>query len=270
MSDTDERPRLEINWVQSSGAALAAVSSAVLLSTFGVAGTLIGAAVGSLVITVGGAFYTYSIKATKQRVAMAQTVAAARIGLAQAKVRDASDAVAERRPGAADDAADDMAEAEVDLDRARTLLEDELDDAEGPPPWRSILRRLPWKRIGLGAVATFVVAMVVIVAFELVTGRAVSSYTGGSDSDRRTSIPGFGGAGGGDDRQETPDDQQPATPGQDDDEEPELPPEEDPDEVDPTVDPTADPTVTPTSPTPSESELPVPTEVPTLETSPTP
>ena len=268
MSDSDERPRLEINWVQSSGAALAAVSSAVLLSTFGVAGTLIGAAVGSLVITVGGALYTYSIKATRQRVAMAQTVATARIGLAQARVRNASDAVVERRPGAADAAAEDMAEAEVDLDHARTLLEDELDDADDRPPWRSVLRGLPWKRIGMGALATFVVAMVVIVAFELVTGRAVSSYTGGSDSDQRTSIPGLGGGG---DPQETPGEQPSETPSQDVEEDPVLPPEEESDEVEPTVEPTATPTATTPTATPTvETEIPETTEVPTPETSPTP
>ncbi len=38
----------------------------------------------------------------------------------------------------------------------------------------------------------FVVAMLVILTFELVTGRAVSSYTRGSDSGTRTSIPGLG------------------------------------------------------------------------------
>ena len=171
MSESDERPRLEINWVQSSGGALAAVSSAVLLSTFGVAGTLIGAAVGSLVITVGGAFYTYSIKATRQRVANAQTVAVARIGLAQARVREASGEMAERRPGAAEEAARDIAEAEVDLDHARTLLEGDLEEADEKPDWRSVLSGLPWKRLALGAVATFVAAMVVIAVFELVTGR---------------------------------------------------------------------------------------------------
>ncbi len=159
----------------------------------------------------------------------------------------------------------------MDLDRARTLLEDELDDADGPPPWRSVLRGLPWKRIGMGAIATFVAAMVVILAFELVTGRAVSSYTGGSDSDRRTSIPGLGGGGGGDDRQDDPDEQTPTSPDEDVEEDPVLPPEERPDESDePDVTEEVDPTVEPTDPVPSETELPVPTEVPTTETSPTP
>lgn len=268
MSESEERPRLEINWVQSSGGALAAVSSAVLLSTFGVAGTLIGAAVGSLVITVGGAFYTYSIKAARQRVATAQTVAVARIGLAQARVREASGEMAERRPGAAEEAAHDIAEAEVDLDHARNALEDDLDTADKKPDWRSVLSGLPWKRIALGAVATFAAAMVVIVVFELVTGRAVSSYTGGSDSDQRTSIPGF--SGGGDDPQDKPGDQPPGTPDQD--EEGKLPPEErppeseEPDEVEPTDEPSTEPS----APTTTEPSVPEPTVVPTPETLPSP
>lgn len=261
MSDSDERLRLEINWVQSTGGALAAVSSAVLLSTFGVAGTLIGAAIGSLVITVGGAIYSYSIRTTRQRVAMAQTVAAARIGLAQARVREASDEVAEEvaegTPRAADDAAEDLAEAEVDLDRAQAVLEDEPEEADERLDWRGVLGGLPWKRIAAGATAIFVAAMLVILAFELVTGRAVSSYTGGSDPDRRTSIPVIGG--GGDSAPEQPGEQQPGAPAGEEDV---LPPEDEPDE--------AEPTVEPTEPASSEPVAPEPTEVPTTETSPAP
>lgn len=265
MSDSDERPRLEINWVQSTGGALAAVSSAVLLSTFGVAGTLIGAAVGSLVITVGGAIYTYSIRATRQRVAIAQSVAAARIGLAQARARDASDEVAGRRPRPADDAEEDMAEAEVDLDRASAML----DEADEQPGWRSVLGGLPWKRIAAGAAATFIAAMLVILAFELVTGRAVSSYTGGSDPDRRYSIPGVGG--GGDSTSEEPGDQQSGEPA---DEEGVLPSADASDEVEPTVTPTVvpsvEPTVEPTEPDSSEPTATESTAEPTPEASASP
>ena len=261
MSDNDERPRLEINWAQSAGGALAAVSSAVLLSTFGVAGTLIGAAIGSLVITVGGAVYSHSIRTTKQRVATAQTVAAARIGLAQARVRRASEEVAKRPRRAADDAVEDLAEAEVDLDRAQAVLEDEPEEAAGRLGWRNTLIGLPWKRIALGAAAIFVAAMLVIVAFELITGRAVSSYTGGSDPDRRTSIPGFSG----EDESTPQPDEQTETPTED-----VLPSEDASDQVDPTADPTAEPTVELTDPVPSDSLTTEPTVVPTTETSPTP
>ncbi len=259
MTDSDERPRLEINWAQSAGGALAAVSSAVLLSTFGVAGTLIGAAIGSLVITVGGAIYSYSIRTTRQRVATAQTLAAARIGLAQARVRRASEEVA-KRPRRAADAAENLAEAEGDLDRAQAVLEDEAEDSVRLT-WRQLLRGLPWKRIAVIATALFVAAMLVILVFELITGRAVSSYTGGSDPDRRTSIPGFSGEG---DSTPAPTEQT-QTPTED-----VSPSEGASDQVEPTVDPTATPTDDLTDPVPSESLTAEPTVVPTTGASPTP
>ncbi|MGB6005146.1 MAG: hypothetical protein WBG36_11100, partial [Ornithinimicrobium sp.] len=59
-----------------------------------------------------------------------------------------------------------------------------------------VLRSLPWKRIiGLTA-ALFAVTMAIILAFELTTGRAVSTYTGGTDNTGvGTSIPGVKGTG---------------------------------------------------------------------------
>ena len=50
-----------------AASALAAVSSAVLLSFFGVAGTLIGAALASVISTVGAALYSTSLKKTNDR-----------------------------------------------------------------------------------------------------------------------------------------------------------------------------------------------------------
>src|SRR5262249_54898382 len=49
--------RVEIDWTRTVGGALAAVASAVLLSTLGAAGTILGAALGSIVVTVSGAYF---------------------------------------------------------------------------------------------------------------------------------------------------------------------------------------------------------------------
>ena len=215
--DAPRRP--QVNWVQSLAASLAAVTSAVLLSTVGVAGTLIGAALGSLALTIGNAVYSHYIETTKERVAAAHAAAASRVARAQARVRYAS-----RKAGGVG-ATQELAQANRDLEDARDELGDAQpgegegdagawdgsdgpvgpDDQDGPgeaaaesavrPRWRELLSGLPWKRIAILASATFVVAMLVILAFELATGRAVSSYTGGSDPDRRTSIPGLGGGG---------------------------------------------------------------------------
>lgn len=213
---TDDKPRIELNWVQALAAPLAAVTSAVILSTFGVAGTLIGAAMGSLALTVGNAVYAYSLKATKHRVAAAQTVAVARVGLARDRVEEMPvrrEATAE----AAEKSAHDLAQAQEDLDRAQAVLED-ADPDPTPTGWLGMLAALPWKRIALASTGVFVAAMLMIVAFELVAGQSVSSYTGSDD--RRTSIPGWG------DRSETVQDPAP----QDEDApagEPEAPDEED-------------------------------------------
>ena len=164
-----EQKRLEINWVGSAGGALGAVSSAVLLSSLGAAGTLAGAAIGSLCITVGGAVYSHYLSVTKQRVA-AQALAARRRS---------------RQPVAATGAG--------------PVLEDRAEpEPVGAPEGErsSWVRDLPWKRIGLLSAALFAVSMVLIVAFELSTGRAVSTYTGGTDDTAvGTSVPGWSGTG---------------------------------------------------------------------------
>lgn len=261
MSD-DEKPRIEINWVQTMAGALAAVTSAVLLSTFGVAGTLIGAALGSLALTLGNAVYSYSLSVTRQRVAAAQAVAAARIGLAQSRVREGADA-------------HDLAEAAEDLDRAQAVLADVADEEESVPGgWRAVLAGLPWKRIAVVSTAIFVVAMLVILAFELLTGRAVSTYTGGSDNDRRTSIPGIGGGAADRDPGTTPEpapaDDDATEPGEED----LLVPEEETTTSEPsptpedtgTLEPT--PTTPETTPAPTPVPTPAPEPTPTTETSP--
>ena len=189
---TEQRERVEINWVQVSASALAAVSSAVLLSTVGVAGTIVGAAIGSLFATAGSSIYSHYLRISQERVARAQTAALERVSRARASVSGA--AVDVRRGGPRTQALRAQREVEQAGDEL-AHAERELQDAEGEtgrPPWREILTALPWKRISVGAAGVFVVAMLAIVSFELLTGRAVSSYTGGSDPEARTSVPGLG------------------------------------------------------------------------------
>src|SRR5512141_2156941 len=106
---TEERESVDINWVQVSASALAAVSSAVLLSTVGVAGTLIGAAIGSVVATVGSSVYASSLRASRARVAAAQAAALTRVGRARASVS-----------GARADVRDQSTRAQAEIDQARS------------------------------------------------------------------------------------------------------------------------------------------------------
>ncbi len=167
-----EKAKVDLSVVQVVASALAAVSSAVLLSTVGVAGTLIGAAVGSVIATVAGAVYTYSLQASRERVAAAAQVAA----MARANLT---------RRG------------ETGMQVAPHVTAEP--DGEPPEPdrpaWRTALTGLSWKRVAAFAAGVFLAAMAAIVAFELVAGEPISRYTGGtsSDSSRRTTLGGGSG-----------------------------------------------------------------------------
>ena len=171
-----QHERVAINWFQVAGSALAAVSSAVLLSTVGVAGTIIGAAIGSVVVTAGGSIYGHYLEVSRHRVAAAQSVARARKSRAHTARLDAQQRF----------------QADEEFHRAEEQLADAEDETE-KLSWREALAGLRWRRIAAVAAAIFVLAMGIIVTFEMVTGRAVSTYTGGTDGNPRTSIPGLGG-----------------------------------------------------------------------------
>lgn len=173
--------RLGVSGAQVVGSALAAMSSAVLLSTVGVAGTLIGAAFGSVVITIGGAAYTYYLDASKKKMRKASASAKEKLNAAQGRKRKARAG----SPVAQDRMDQELNEAERELEEAESGTEN-----SERVFWREVLKNLNWKRIGLLAAGLFVLVMGIILAFELSVGRPVSSFTGGSGADGpRTSIP---------------------------------------------------------------------------------
>ena len=166
---SEEKPTVDVNVVQVVASALAAVSSAVLLSTVGVAGTIVGAAVGSVIATVGGAVYSYSLQASRDRVAAAAQLAAS------ARIRRSGQDRQDTR----------QLPAEEQLERPT--------EEDGRTPWRQTLAGLPWKRVAVVTAGVFVAAMAVIVSFELVAGKPLSAVTHGTTGESsRTSIPGLG------------------------------------------------------------------------------
>ncbi len=171
--DTEASKPAGIDWLATTAGALAAVTSALLLSTLGAVGTLIGAAIGSVAATVGSNLYTQWLAKTHQKVTSVQALARWRsAGLAG--VRNGSEATGQ----AGDDVESEAAE---------------VGDAEPMPPWRERLRTLPWKRITLLSLAMFVVVIAVITTFELLAGRSVSSIVGGGNGG--TTISGVTGGG---------------------------------------------------------------------------
>jgi hypothetical protein len=159
----DGRERTGINWVQVVAGAGAAVSSAVLLSTLGVAGTLIGAAVGSVVASLATHTLSRGLDASRQQ------------------------ALALRR----------LNQAREDLDRLSTHPEEDpeaalehADHVIGRVEASLRPRKMSWKHVALLAVGVFAGVMVAITGFELMTGRALSTYTGGSDKNTPITVPG--------------------------------------------------------------------------------
>jgi hypothetical protein len=252
----DPSPKLDIDWLKTIAGALAAVSSAVLLSTLGAAGTIIGAALGSVIATVGGALYSQGLARSRERLAQAQSLALRRVGIAQAEVRRAN-----RHQG--DDPAVDahLAHADERLGEAKADLGAIADE---PPAvgWRERLVVLPWKRISLVAAGLFVTAILAITAFELLAGESVSSITGGTDGDGGPTITRIGGGSDTSRDDRAPSDDT-ATPSGE-------PSSEPPDEASPTDEPTDEPSESLSeSTTPTPSPLAPTTPAPTLTVEPT-
>lgn len=180
-----ESKGLDINWLGVTGSALGSVSAAVALSTLGAAGTLIGAALGSLFITVGGTFYAHTLRRAKSGIVK----------------------VAERVTPASRASPTPSGTAPYNGATSATVADDNTSNASKSPSelpatsWRRSLRGLPWKRIAWLTAGLFSITMAVILTFELSTGRPVSSYTGGtSGSETGTSLSGW--TNGNDDEQQ--------------------------------------------------------------------
>jgi hypothetical protein len=68
MMREQEQTKVQVSTVQIIAGALASVSAAVVASTFGLKGTLLGAAVTSIVASVGSALYTHSLHRARARI----------------------------------------------------------------------------------------------------------------------------------------------------------------------------------------------------------
>lgn len=137
---------------------LAAVSAAVIGSYLGVAGTLIGAAVASVVGSLGTEIYQRSInRGAKKLQTLAPTFVKAPAAVGTPEVAAATEQ---------DDPAHTVAPDEVIEKRSGT--------------------KLRWKPIVIGAAAVFIIAMGAIFAVEAFAGKSLSSITTGTDTGRST------------------------------------------------------------------------------------
>ena len=151
--EPEQQKRSQLSAVQVAASALAAVSSAVVASFFGVAGTLIGAAVASVIATVGTALYTESLSKTNDRLRRLVTT------------RERPRTTPAPEP-------------------ATRTLPSHLDPRQSPARRRG----LRWSRVAGYAVAVFVVAMGIVTGIELIGQKPVSALVGHSSGSRTTTI----------------------------------------------------------------------------------
>ena len=252
-SDDRDRRDLGLSPAQVLGSALAAVSGAFSASWLGTTGTLIGAAVGSVIATVGAAIYTHSLRRTGQ--AVKRTAVQVRHGALltgpilrpdpgtaqDAPVRDPN------APGRGAHVAEPPAEADTPGERRTRLA-----------GFFSGSRDLPWVKVALASVAVLVAALGGITAVEAVTGQPIASLLGQDDGNGTTVGHVVGADTSHQTRQPTNDKPAEPTPSQEPSQAPSQQPSQQPQPQDPTpsAPSTPDPTDTPVPPAQSQAPAP--------------
>jgi len=147
---------LDLSVTQILGGALAAMTAAALGAQLSVLGTLVGAALASIIVAVGGSLYTASLRRTRDKVKTAFWTG---------------------RPNEVDEPTviDIVADNEGHITGQRSHLVEPEPGREPSPPRRP---KLNWKRVAVVALAAFGIAAVALTTFELATGHALSGGEG--------------------------------------------------------------------------------------------
>ncbi|GGK80772.1 hypothetical protein [Mangrovihabitans endophyticus] len=184
-----------IDITKTVGGALAAVCAAFAGSYLGVAGTVIGAALFSIVGSVGTEIYSRSLRKGTRKLRTIAPVfvrAPAAVGTPAVAAAQAVDSPSHTVAGTPEDAtatrtaSADQADAipaggsRPDADEPETApIETARPDASQPDTTVApLLHRLRWRRVAVLAGAVFVLAMGSLTIAELVTGTTVASTTG--------------------------------------------------------------------------------------------
>lgn len=157
--------RLDLSLPQVAGSAVAAIAAAVLASQLGVYGTIIGAGVVSVIATCGASLFQHLFRRTGEQI---------RVVTVQAKPKGRQLPVREAGSGPV------------------TLAE--APDGEFGEATTHGTRVRGWKRPVIAAAVVFLVAMVGITGFELISGQDLS---GGKGTTVGSVVGGGGGGGGG-------------------------------------------------------------------------
>lgn len=178
--DEQDDRSLGLSTAQVTGSALAAMSGAFLASWLGTTGTLIGAAVASVIATVGAAIYTQSLRRTGQVVK--RTAVVVRQGTLL------TGAVPRPDPGVASDGPvrDPNAPSGGDPSAVESGSGEEPRDGDvasggGVSRFLSGARDLPWFKVTLASLAVLLAGLGGVTAVEAITGKPIASWFGRDD-----------------------------------------------------------------------------------------
>jgi hypothetical protein len=191
--------KADLSPTQVAGAALASVTAAFLGSRLGVAGTVLGAGLTSVVITVGGALYQRSFENAKQKAVHAAAKASEKRSKRTSVERYVSKkdkkVEATRRihlePGmhwpGGEKVVDGERTVKVDADAATRMLREDGARQEAteainapPDPADRRKRRARWAMGVASCAVAFVLSMLVVTGVEGVTGKPLSGGDGGT------------------------------------------------------------------------------------------
>jgi hypothetical protein len=180
----------DLDLTQVTAGALAAVSSAVAASYFGVAGTLLGAAFGSIVGTVSTAVYKRSIKRTNAKlreIVPIQTVVLRPLSDGTRRRPENGDTVETTRfaggtaaPGHPATPTGSTEGDPADLP-AGTSVTGAAPVVESPAAASTARASRRWWRVVAVSVAAFALALVALTSVEAVAGQTLSSWLTGTD-----------------------------------------------------------------------------------------
>lgn len=170
----NDRPKLELSAPQVIGGALAAASAAVASSWLGVAGTVLGAVIVSLVASIGSTLYTHSLERSSRKIRETLPVVPLRSATAFT-TRVARDP----QHSAAHDTTLPMPAVGDPSDEGGTVAAEQTQAFETPArPGRSPLQ---WRTVAVTALASLALAAAVLTGFETFVGKPVSAITGAND-----------------------------------------------------------------------------------------
>jgi len=167
----EKKKVFDLSLTQVAGGALAAMTAAALGSTLGVAGTIAGAALASVVAGVAGSLYTASLRTGREKV---RTV-----------FRGQSTNAASAPPAPVDPATTfSVTGTPATATSGRALEETQVLPAWDPLPLEKPARTkrtrtpFPWKRAVAVSLSVFALAAVLITGYERVSGQPLSGGTG--------------------------------------------------------------------------------------------